>query len=371
MINIEIDKIAVSKTGNKSPGIPWAKLYASNSDFLENRVCMLKAVVSRCYVLIECTNIKALTVPELIDGNFCDPIAAFIKNELHPIKKCKSGKFRLIFQTSIIDLLIEDVLFKIANKRHIKDWESVPSLPGIGFHDDGYNRARNIFKAISEIASSDVSGMDWTVKFEHAVEYWHMMCSTYQISVDSILARMMYNRIYCFMSSLIVFPNGDSYEQLKPAIVKSGGKLTSSMDSFVRWLWFIMAGWLMCKEKDIDFSSWLSKHMHEAHAMGDDCIERYFHGFEEHYISLGVTMKNYERVNFEESFDFCGHVFSNDNIKLVRWTKSLAEMLNRTYNDKMHQMQAFAGIQFELRWSDEELETFSSVLERAGWWLEN
>jgi len=371
LIKVEIEKVRTGAPKAKSPGLPWSNHYPDNLTFVNTDYDVLfEAVKSRILLLGSDVCLESLDAIELVDGNYTDPVRTFVKNELHSEKKLNNGKVRLVFNVSVVDLIIERILFDAFNKTSIKHWTTSPSLPGMGFDDAKYAGLVEMMNRILIMATSDVSGMDFTVAREDMIMYFLVCSNNSGAFIGSFLYRAMWNRILCFGRSEIHFSNGLIIKQMIDGFVKSGGGLTSSMDSFTRWSWGCVVG-IKSAELRTDGTSedWLTANSHLIHAMGDDCFEPYVEGAIELYRQYGVTMKEYLKSNLDDGLDFCGHTFSRGPCKLLRWEKSLAEMLQKFYPTEMQQHESFAGIMYELRHQPDVVEIFKHVFDVTGWWL--
>lgn len=358
-------------SGLKGPGIPWNKMAKTNADL--DKKFVLDVIKQRLLLLSSADDLEGLTALELVSKGYCDPVRLFVKNELHSAAKVASGKVRLIFNVSLPDLIIEMLLFDPFNKACIDSYLACPSLPGMGFHDEGYDAMRTLIRESmpKAFASSDVSGMDWNVKVADFVKYGIVASNNSGASPNSELGLCMRNRLRCLSLSMIYTSDGLVIEQVVPGVMKSGSKLTSAIDSCCRVTASCEVGASLCRELNWDFQDWLMKHLKSVHAMGDDCIEPLVPDAIERYAALGMIIKEYFEVSLESGFDFCGHRFSANPVKLVRWEKSLAELLQGSYQDRNSQNESFAGLCFELRNQPEVVEFYQRVLLASGWWMQN
>jgi hypothetical protein len=109
--------------------------------------------------------LRQLTAVELVQGGFADPVRLFIKEEPHSIAKCEKKRWRLISSVSIVDKLVEYVLFKIQNQKEIDNWRDIPSSPGFGFSQELVELLDSEVRGEllkGKLRSSDVLGFDFS-----------------------------------------------------------------------------------------------------------------------------------------------------------------------------------------------------------------
>jgi len=401
-IDAEIDNLGIGSQRTKSPGLPWMHLYATNEDFIsQNRELFFIAVCTRFIDLMsqpfphEMFIVKPdlgeefPSALDLVRDNACDPVRVFIKNEPHSKSKCDTGKFRLIFNVSTIDLVVERLLFTPWLKLQIQNWTMCPSLPGIGFDDVKYQQTLELMQRTGEfyankahrfhgkVAFSDVTGMDWTVDRYGITSFTKTfnVCCGFQkgLNVVSALGHLAYVRSYCFAKSMLVFSDGAVVLQLIPGVVKSGAMITSGCDSYVRVRDALMVGLQYYNASEFPPASkemYLTKFVRSTHAMGDDCFEPCIEYAPEFYRRINVNLKEYETKSLDDEFDFCGHVYSRiSGPKLFRVDKAIAKLLSKTYTNLEQQHETINGLFKELRNQPEERERINTILDEVGWWL--
>jgi hypothetical protein len=94
-----------------SPGLPLLYHAPTNGQLLKNadgswnesRVHYLWALVQRA-----------------LKNRTCDPIRIFVKNEPHKLQKIEEGRFRLIYAVSLVDQVIDKMLFSVMNDRMVE-----------------------------------------------------------------------------------------------------------------------------------------------------------------------------------------------------------------------------------------------------------
>ena len=306
-----------------SPGVPWTHFAKTNEEF-KNRYfneivgCTINRIV----------NLVLFTAPEshyslfskdyylspehLVSAELCDPIRLFVKQEPHSLEKIAQGRYRLISSVSLIDQLVERLLFTPQNKIEIDTWTTCPSKPGMGLAlDEDLVKLYYSLSHIPEPCNADISGWDWSVAA------WELLADC-KMRVDlnngsnTLFARIAWNRTLCLANALFATSDGTLYKTYVPGIQKSGSFNTSSTNSRLRVLNAKLIG------------------SQQVVAMGDDSVESFVPNAKEKYLKLGKILKMYDRCN--ETFEFCSTFFSKDAIYPVNWDKMLFRFLNQPQN---------------------------------------
>lgn len=311
-----------------SPGVPLSKLANSNGDLMNRHGDFVTAaVVERLFLLSQMDedSVSNFSPEKLVEMGLCDPVRLFVKQEPHPISKITEGRFRLISSVSIIDQIVERMLFGPQNSLEISEWTRVPSKPGMGLTLRWQQQALFDdlrFKHLKcPAAEADISGFDWTV------QNWELWADVeMRIALGGfpkVLARTARNRFRCFMASVFQLSDGRLLAQNYPGIMKSGSYCTSSTNSRIRCLMAELIG-----------SPWCI-------AMGDDSIEGFVEHAQEKYARLGHKCKMYVvcKTDLDGSLlesNFCSHVIRRDKCFLDSWAKTLFRHLegdNLDYSD--------------------------------------
>jgi hypothetical protein len=312
-----------------SPGMPLQALGQSNlvvigkyGDFIEN------AVYERLVKLGTADLSGSFSPQDLVKAGLCDPVRLFVKQEPHKINKIKTKRFRLISSVSLIDQLVERVLFGVQNRKEIECWKLIPSKPGIGLTDDlarcVFNEVRNASNCYN-MCEADISGWDWSVQL------WELLADA-EIRVrlsrgaHPLCKRAMINRMQCLARSVFSLSNGKLFEQGLPGLMKSGSYLTSSTNSRCRVLDHHVLG-----------GNWII-------AMGDDSIEADIstetESGAERYGALGkiVGMYDYcpvDQKGVTQDFEFCSQRFTSSGPIPQNWAKMLTKFLSSEMNDSL------------------------------------
>lgn len=289
----------------------------------------------------------------LVQQGLCDPVRLFVKDEPHNVAKLSEGRVRLIMSVSLVDQLIERLLYTEQNKAEIKAWTDIPSKPGIGLHDGGIDAILDsVVPHYSEAAEADVSGFDWSVQewelnadAEMRIKLAFAPNKESRVVFDSLVR----GRTYCLARTLYSLSDGRLIAQRRPGVQLSGSFNTSSTNSRIRALLTRLVGARWCI------------------AMGDDCVESYVEGAIKRYNELGHTVKFYKKCE-DNRFEFCSQIF--DVEKRKAWPASLDKMLVRLLSHRQpseeEKLGLIAQFLYEARHSP-ELQEALHMLVSVGW----
>lgn len=216
---------------DSSPGLPLCTVYKENSEIIDIKDFVSNCVIERLSLLLKINFTES--AQELVASGSCDPWRLFIKNEPHSELKISTGRLRLIWNGSIIDQLIDRLLFNKQNKLEIANWLHIPSKPGMGFSDEDCN---NLYAevektiGISNMLSIDVSG--WDFSFQEL--FYDLDCERRIkfMKATGNLERLIRARFYCLKYKVVTFSDGVMYEQVIAGIMASGWFNTSSSNSY-------------------------------------------------------------------------------------------------------------------------------------------
>lgn len=302
-----------------SPGVPLAVLGATNRTVLDSHMDLVViAAMERLMKLSEYELIHSDLRPrDLVNLGFCDPVRLFVKQEPHPVKKLHQRRFRLISSVSLVDQLVERILFGPQNRSEIIHWSKIPSKPGMGLSVE--RQSALLWDDVSfkhsrcPAAEADISGFDWSV------QWWELVADVAMrvrlTNASERLKMAMASRFYCLGNSVFQLSNGELWEQQLPGLMKSGSYCTSSSNSRIRCLMAKLIGAEWCI------------------AMGDDSVEAYVAGAKDKYSVLGHECKDYIPCETDasgnlKSFNFCSHYVSKNRYYLATWAKTLYRFLS-------------------------------------------
>lgn len=318
---------------NSTPGFPWMVLGRSNKQLLDDPLIANMLVEEAVGRMRDMTatggSVLRMRAEDLVRGNICDPVRVFVKGEPHKIAKLDAGKYRLISGLSIVDQLIDRVLFGCQNELEIKMWDRIPSKPGIGLDDDGLLTMSSWFRGVlesGELLSTDVSGWDWSVQefeLEADLEARTRLCDGLG-SLWHFLARC---RVYSVSLKTFILPDGSLIAQRTRGVQASGWYNTSSSNSRMRVLARGFAYSIWCEKTGRTFEP---TEVLACVAMGDDCVEHYLDdGANAALAEFGHTLKDETRFSSLEGVEFCSHRWYADGLaRPVNWVKTLFRFAN-------------------------------------------
>jgi len=264
-----------------------AEIVNSHLEFVVN------VVYDRICKLFNNGYVEGETPEMLVLEDLSDPVRVFIKDEPHSQKKLSEGFYRLISNVSLVDQVIDRLIFGPQNRLEIQSHRSIPVKPGMGLHDDGL---RDIYNNVQEcptdlVASADGEGWDYQVREIEMEAFGLKTINCYGLPPGSLGEVLIRNRVKILSRKLFVLSNGTLIAQRNYGIMASGAYITSSANSYIAVLLAFMTG-----------AVW-------AMAMGDDLLRTPVDNATARYKELGHKLKFYEETP-RSQFEFCSTQFS-------------------------------------------------------------
>lgn len=195
-----------------SPGYPYLLRATNNGLFFKKSEdgppCPL--IMEQVWTEVQC---------RLEGRNPPDHIRLFVKAEAHSAKKLASERYRLISSVSVVDQIIDHMLFDDMNDLMIDNWYQLPSKAGWSCFGGGW---RFMPSGKETWMATDASAWDWTVR------PW-LIDLTLQLRKD--LCRNMNPRwlecaerryMQLFANPTFITSGGLVLRQLNPGVMKSG-----------------------------------------------------------------------------------------------------------------------------------------------------
>jgi hypothetical protein len=308
-----------------NPGVPFTTLGCNkNSQVFSKHYDLLVEMVAEqvIFMVVFGQEFHHLSSDDLIAYGIWDPVRLFIKNEPHTDAKLAEGRLRLISNVSLRTQLIERWLCGTQNSLEIAQWYKLPVAPGIGLDDDSLalitERFMKILSNTGEVAMTDVSAWDWSVK------PWLLWADAERrriaagASSDSLFAQLLRLRAYATGASTYALSDGSLVAQGTHGIQNSGSYCTSSTNSWMRVILYLIARELATGEEIQE--SWLD----DVVAMGDDCVEAHFPGVVDEYLKLGFKCSLSATSRTVKGIEFCSHEFDGNHLAVpTGWNKTL------------------------------------------------
>lgn len=300
---------------DSSPGYPLRRYVATNDQaFTAYRPLIVEAVAARL-ILLSTGETVGRTPSALVRTGCRDLVSPFIKNELHPPRKARSGKWRIVQCVSLVDQLVERVLYSIPVMALKIRYPRSDAVVGIGFTDHMTAEFYDVVMAdmTKDACATDVSGWDTTVGasfIEEASEALIRSCS----NPTEEWVRAVRGHVHGLLNPAFLVPTKGGFEVVsrnRPGGMLSGSFLTTTFNTLARLDVSRLAGSIRCK------------------AAGDDAIELFPPEVDpvEAYRRLGFKLRLEPR---SDGFVFCSHLYphlSPDKAPLLSWRKAVANFL--------------------------------------------
>lgn len=204
-----------------SPGYPYLLQATSNGDFFkvsavgeprEDRMDIIWNIVQ-----------------SKLRGDDADPIRLFVKPEPHTQRKLEEERYRLISSVSVIDQIVDHMLFDEMNDMMIQNWFRIPNKAGWSVFGGGWRHL-----PYEDWMAMDASSWDWTVRpwlLEMCLSLRVLCCQNMQERWFRLAERRY---IQLFTNPVFVTSGGLMLRQLTPGVMKSGCVNTISDNSMMQ-----------------------------------------------------------------------------------------------------------------------------------------
>lgn len=244
-----------------------------------------------------------------------DDIKVFVKQEPHKLKKLAEGRVRLISAVSLVDSMVDRILFGWLGRAVLSSVGYTPCLVGwspvrggwIPFQDLFRNRPTNCL---------DKEAWDWTVT-SWLVEVWLDVILELGINHSDWWEDMVRMRFkLLFEDCVFKFSDGTRVRQQTKGIMKSGCFLTIILNSLGQSILHYAAMQRMGH----------ALNYREPLVLGDDTVQRAIPDLEEyvkHLENLGARVKGAKVMHFVE---FAGFAYDGKVCFPAYWQKHLFNM---------------------------------------------
>lgn len=242
----------------------------------------------------------------------CDDLKVFVKQEPHKIKKLEEGRIRLISAVSLVDSLIDRILFAWMLRRQLDTVGQTPCLVGWSPIRGGWRKIQAIY-ANSPVNCLDKRAWDWTVK-PYLVDMWIEFLTQLPVNPPEWWVEMVKLRMaLLFDAPWFRFEDGTRVQQGVRGIMKSGCFLTILLNSLSQSMLHYVANKRCGKDP-------LYK---QPQTMGDDTVQgaiEYLDEYVEKFKELGVNIKEAKVQHWVEFSGFC---FDGQTCYPAYWQKHL------------------------------------------------
>lgn len=256
----------------------------------------------------------------LLDGNpISDPLNVFIKREPHKIAKCDEGKYRLISGVSLVDTLVDRILFGWLLRTALSTVLETPCMLGWSPIRGGWRVLSRMFSN-RQVTCMDKASFDWTVV------RWMVAAAEsiiLQLPVNPPLwwkkmVRLRFRLLYA--DCVYQFSDGTQVQQDVVGIQKSGCLLTLILNS----LWQILLHSYVCL--DLNWDPFIDMPL----TLGDDTIQRWrrtereLQDYTSRLSNLGPKIKS---TTLQHWVEFAGFIVVGNSCIPAYWMKHLFKIL--------------------------------------------
>lgn len=244
-----------------------------------------------------------------------DDLKVFVKQEAHSDSKISEGRFRLISAVSLIDTLIDRILFGWLGRKVLQTVGSTPCLVGWSPVRGGWIQLVDKFRGKATVCL-DRAAWDWTVQ-GYLVDIWIDILKELAMGHSPWWLSLVKLRFkFLFDEAVFRFEDGTRVVQQAKGIMKSGCYLTiilnSLSQSVLHYLTNIRCGWPVAEN--------------EPFTIGDDTVQyevRDLEKYVEVMENLGPVLKGAKVRHFVE---FAGFAFTDRACWPAYWKKHLFNM---------------------------------------------
>lgn len=327
--NDELEEVCRDLNMDASPGLPLACHFSDKAACLGAAKSLIFDVVRERLRLLLSTTVDDTSGDALdyVEAGLCDPVRLFVKREPHTHVKAVERRWRLISSVSIVDEIIDRLIFGWSSRIEIANYDKLPYKPGISFNEEGATKLGKRLVSLTKggkLVATDVSGWDWGVKGAQMdgyarYEQLRFLAIARHFGLSEIIIReqltLIWNRVRVMQLKIFVASDGTAVMQEIPGVVPSGDYKTSKMNSYMRVAAGVAAGAAFVE------------------AMGDDALEdlgENLEGRQENYLKLGIRIKDF-RVYSCEQFCFCSHQYASVDDVYACWPINWEKMLFRLF----------------------------------------
>lgn len=306
------------------PGYPWCRFKATKNETLDNYGHYVFMAVMEKFHLLGNFDFTGITDPILMHKlMLVNPLRVFIKNEAHKKKKLRSPGARVIVNPSIDDELLSKITSCTIKEKLMENWgieqssclgmgrtkEDTQRIIGIVHHALVYGKDGSGL----ELATNDCSGFEHSIQKEINDAETELTIKRMNLDTNSFGARLIRNINHLERSALYILSDGKVVAKNRNHGTASGGDRTSVGNTNKRDL--------LCRYV-VGVNSWSREN-------GDDNIEEYTENAVEKYASIGITIKDYVKIDLTTGFEFCSAVYKNGKMKPINLVKSFYHLLRK------------------------------------------
>nr|QXV86566.1 RNA-dependent RNA polymerase [Solemoviridae sp.] len=289
---------------------------------------------------------------KLITGEFeSDHLKVFVKPEPHKVKKLEEGRLRLIMSVSLVDSLVDRILFIRLAYRVIANYSKTGMMIGWSPLHGGYRQLNAIFGELDTI-SIDKKAWDWSVP------HWLLMLVKRLIinlspGAPEWWKKAVHARFHCLFSEpTFVFSDGTVGKQEKPGVMKSGCYLTLIINSMAQ---------LLLHHIVVAQMNMLPKDFEPIIVIGDDSLQKkneHSEKYVETLLALGFRVETEEHSSVRE---FAGFLYERNKFVPSYKNKHRFLLERLPMDDKQLVKETLASYQIIYYFDDEMLSVIQSI----------
>lgn len=281
----------------------------------DNREVVVEAAIARLELLFSNASFPEDPWTRVLEGWF-DPVMPFEKFEGHPSRKARERRFRIVTCLSLVDQLVERVLYSDFVNVVKEDFPNSGVVIGIGFTDTQSRMFAEV-AARDGLYSTDISGMDRSLDASYPRACIERRCDDLGPGF-SAYKRAMRRENECTLDpvfAVLDYSCARLYVGERPKGMLSGRFVTTYFNSDMRCDMAFLAGAQSVK------------------ACGDDCLEFHDDGANlvDTYSSLGFKLRDPLRLD-DKQIEFCSHSYDANRgwvCSLSSWPKALHRLCTR------------------------------------------
>lgn len=153
------------------PGFPLGHLFKENKHLLENQAAFRYIIDMAVWRIKKIAELGPDRIRHMLEADptwavkmqLADPYRTFGKDEATKLSKVVVKRWRLIFSMSIVDQLVERLLFTPQDRKEISMWPFIPSKSGMGLGTDQVALLLRYAEERGITVGCDAEGWDWNV----------------------------------------------------------------------------------------------------------------------------------------------------------------------------------------------------------------
>ncbi len=330
---------------SSSPGVPLAHDFRDNGEWIGQNPALVKSLAEkRIAKLLYGDRLYHRNFEEsyfnneealgLVEENYCCPARVFLKKEFTKVTK----EPRPVFSVSVIDSIVDIILFSDLIQAEIDDFINMECTAGIDIIDNTlpfWNKLVELEKENGKpFSSNDIQGWDWSVDHDLLTLIFYVLFHQRtgrfldefvdEVEADSqeesdftVYQKLVSGRLHCVKHVLCQLTDGLLFA-LPFSVLPSGWRLTTKGGSVGRAL----MSYFVQKQFPPPF----------VRCQGDDCLEpKLEQGMAQVYGSFGYVITDTIVCEGEsyQKYNFCSQVFTSEGSYPESWLKPYLKLMTQ------------------------------------------